>query len=55
MRKAILLGVLGLFLASSTAFACGWGSSTSAANGTPDQTATSNGASSKPVTKDVKG
>ena len=47
MRKAIILGVVGLFVASGAAFAegtsvgkggCGWGSTKSASSGTPAQT-----------------
>ncbi len=66
MRKAIILGVVGLFVASGAAFAegtsvgkggCGWGSTKSASSGTPAQTvATDQTATTKPATaKDTKG
>ncbi len=66
MRKAIILGVVGLFVASGAAFAegtsvgkggCGWGSTKSASSGTPAQTvATDQATTTKPATaKDTKG
>lgn len=33
MRKALVLGLLGLFVASNGAMACGWGASKSASSG----------------------
>ncbi|MEQ9640418.1 MAG: hypothetical protein RIM84_10390 [Alphaproteobacteria bacterium] len=33
MRKALVLGLLGLFVASNGAMACGWGKSKSASSG----------------------
>ena len=62
MRKAIILGVVGLFVASGAAYAegdggCGWSSTKSASSGTPAQTiATDQTTTTKPATaKDTKG
>lgn len=59
MRKAIVLGVVGLFLASSAAFAgdgCGWGTMQSASSGSSGQTVSTDAATTKtPTTKETKG